>query len=360
MKYYAYLLGAVALVLSFATGARAQEQAGSIQGSVKDASGAVLPGVTIEARSPAAVGVSVAVSDERGGYRFPALPPGRWELTASLAGFAPKKLSDVDLLLGQTLKIDIALSLAGVSEAVQVTGESPLIDVKQNAASASITKDIIDRIPRGRDFTTVVTSAPGTNDESRAGGLQIDGSSGSENRFIVDGMDTTNLRTGVSGRTVYTDFLSEVQVKSSGYAAEYGGATGGVISAITKSGSNNFRGSAGSYYRNNHFQSAPRKSWRINPFTDCTLNTCTGTPEFVATPDTQFANWNPIGDIGGPALQNHAWFYFGTSYNRTDNERTTTFRNSPAPYVTKTMTTWSDAQYYNWVCVRDRETRLRP
>jgi len=348
MNRHARFFGMLALVLLLAPVASAQEQTGSIQGVVKDTSGAVLPGVTIEARSPSIVGVSVTTSDERGAYRFPALSPGHYEVVATLPGFSAKTFSGVELLLGQALKIDIAMSVAGVSEAVQVTGESPLIDVKQNAASASITKDIIDRIPRGRDFTTVVTSAPGTNDESRAGGLQIDGSSGSENRFIIDGMDTTNLRTGVSGRTVFTDFLAEVQVKSSGYAAEYGGATGGVISAITKSGSNAFRGSAGSYYRNDNMQSAPRKGWRINPFTDCTQNTCSGTPEFVATPDTSFDNWNPIGDLGGPILKDRAWFYFGTSYNRTDNERTTTFRNSPPPYATKTMTTWSDAKYFNW------------
>ena len=68
-------------------------------------------------------------------------------------------------------------------------------------------------------------------------------------------------------------------------------------------------------------QAAPRKGWRINPFTDCTANTCSGTPEFVATPDTKFANWNPIGDIGGPIFQNRAWFYGGISYDRTDNDR---------------------------------------
>ena len=86
--------------------------------------------------------------------------------------------------------------VSGVSETIQITAESPLIDVKQNAAAATISSDIIDRIPKGRDWTSVVTTAPGANSESRAGGLQIDGSSGSENRFIVDGMDRTNLRTG--------------------------------------------------------------------------------------------------------------------------------------------------------------------
>jgi hypothetical protein len=329
----------------------AQEQSGSIEGTVKDASGAVLPGVILEARSPSVVGVSSAVTDRSGVYRFPALPSGTYELTAKLAGFTDKKVADVQLLLGQLLKLDVTMTLASVSEAVQVTAESPLIDVKQNAAAASITKDVMDRIPKGRDFTSVVTSAPGTNDESRAGGYQIDGSSGSENRFIIDGMDSTSLRTGVSQKTVYTDFLQEVQVKSSGYAAEYGGSTGGVISAITKSGSNSFHGSGGTYYRNQLMQGAIRKGWRINPFTDCTQNTCTGTPEFVGTPDTAFDNWSPVGDIGGPVFKNKLWFYLGLSYNRTDNERTTTFRNSapvPGPYVTKTMTSWSDNKYYNW------------
>jgi hypothetical protein len=348
MKRYASIVYILVLLLLSAAGpAFAQEQGGSIQGVVKDTSGAVLPGVTIEARSPSVVGVNTVVTDETGSYRFPALPPGRYDITARLTGFGDKTQTGVELLLGQVLKIDLALGLAGVAESVSVTAESPIIDVKQNAAAASITKDILERIPKGRDFTSALASAPGTNEEARAGGLQIDGSSGSENRFVVDGMDTTNMRSGTSGKTVFTEFLSEIQVKSSGYAAEYGGATGGVISAISKTGSNVYHGFLGTYFRNDKMQSAPRKAWRINPFTDCTQNTCSGTPEFVATPDTTFDNWNPIGDFGGPILRDRAWVYFGTSYNRTDNERETTFRNSPAPYTTKTMTSWSDATYYN-------------
>jgi hypothetical protein len=358
MKTGAAVCG-ILLMLSLAMPVSAQETRGSIEGVVKDTSGAVLPGVTVEARSPSLVGVSSVVSDANGIYRFPALAPGVYEVTAALNGFQTSKVADIQLQIGQILKIDFPLQVAGLSESVSVSAESPLIDVKQNAAAATITNEIIDRIPKGRDWTSVVTTAPGVNDESRAGGFQIDGSSGSENRFIVDGMDRTNIRTGTSNAqnansTVLTDFLQEVQVKSSGYAAEYGGSTGGVISAITKSGSNQYRGSVGTYYRNEGMQSAPRKGWRINPFTDCAAVTCTGTPEFVATPDTAFDNWNPIGDLGGPVLHDKVWFYFGASYNRTDNERTTTFRNSLDPLrpalapVTKTMTSWSESSYYNW------------
>ena len=351
-------------VVLYALPVHAQEQSGTILGVVKDTSGAVLPGVTVEVRSAALVGASTAISEADGSYRFPALPPGTYEVTAKLQGFADKRLPEVQLALGQVLKIDLPMAVGGVAETVTISAESPLIDVKQNAAAATISKEVIDRIPKGRDWTSVIATAPGANSESRAGGFQIDGSSGSENRFIVDGMDRTNLRTGTSdaqngNATVLVDFLEQVQVKSSGYAAEYGGATGGVISAITKSGSNQFRGSLGTYYRNNDMQSAPRAGWRINPFSDC--STCTGVPEFLSTPDTSFDNWNPLGDLGGPVLQDRLWFYLGASYNRTDNQRTTTFRNSPAPYVTKDMSSWSDANYYNWngTTQLSRDLRLR-
>src|SRR5262249_35161804 len=151
-----------------------------------------------------------------------------YELTASFRGFSAKKVSNVLLQLGQTLKIDLQLSVAEASTQVAVVAEAPILDVRLNVAMATISLDIMERIPKGRDFTSVVTTAPGVNDEARAGGLQIDGSSGSENRFIIDGMDTTNLRTGVSSKTLYYDFVQEIQVKSSGYSAEFGGSTGGV------------------------------------------------------------------------------------------------------------------------------------
>src|SRR5215510_11292370 len=105
-----------------------QEQRGSIEGVVKDSSGAVLPGVTVDAKSPAMVGVASAVSDTSGVYRFPSLPPGRYELTATLQGFTTAKVPAVQLELGQVLKVGIVLALGTFSESIQVKGESPLID----------------------------------------------------------------------------------------------------------------------------------------------------------------------------------------------------------------------------------------
>jgi hypothetical protein len=333
----------VLLVLWGSSWAFAQEQGGSIQGIVRDSSGGVLPGVTIEARSPSVVGVSSTLTDSRGEYRFPALPSGTYEITATLQGFATKKLSDTLLQLGQILRVDVTMQVAALSESVVVTGESPVIDVKQNAAAASITREIIDLLPKGRarDFTNMATLAPGANDESKSGGIQIDGSSGSENRYIVDGVDTTALRNGVSNKTVYSDFIQEVQVKSSGYAAEFGGSTGGVISAITKSGSNTYHGSLGTYFKSNDLLGASRSFWRINTFDDRTA-------EFVTNRDDQQSIWSPIGDLGGPLLHDKLWFYVGSTYDHTGNERTATFRSSPTPFATRTFNWWSSSNYLNW------------
>ena len=320
MKRTASLFGVLALVLLLAPVASAQETRGSIQGAVKDTSGAVLPGVTVEARTANGSGTLTTVTDAGGVYRFPSLAPGVYEVTASLTGFGPRKVEDIQLLLGQILKVDFALSVAGMSETVQVSAESPLIDVRQNAAAVSIQADIIDRIPKGRNFTSVITTAPGTNQETKAGGLQIDGASGSENRYVIDGLDTTSLRTGVSQKTLLTDFVSEVQVKSSGYNAEYRAATGGVINAITKSGTNGYRGDFGTYYSNDDWAGKVRPSLRLNPANQ-TLS------EYTTTPRDPAYSVDLIADLGGPIFRDRAWFFvgYGPQYGR--QKRTVTFNS---------------------------------
>jgi hypothetical protein len=346
------------LALLWAMPAVAQEQSGAIEGVIKDPSGAVLPGVTVEARSPQVVGVSTTVTDARGVYRFPALPPGNYEITASLPGFATAKNQAI-LSLGQLLRVEITLKMAGVAETVQVTGESPLIDVKQNASFATIERATIEKIPKGRDFTSVVTTAPGTNNESYAGGIQIDGASGSENRFIVDGMDTTNMRSGVSAKGVQVDFIQEVQVKSSGYNAEFGGATGGVINAVSKSGSNSYHGGVGTYYTGNAWRGEIRPSWRINPWTDSGGSFPGDLEQVKGRDDDKWNNWNPVGDFGGPAIKDKLWYYAGISYNRNDNSRTAKFIYGNPVGATRTFDWYSWQQYFNWNATTQLGSNIR-
>jgi outer membrane receptor protein involved in Fe transport len=344
--------GCLSLLALLATPpAEAQETRGSIEGVVKDSTGAGLPGATVEARSPSLVGVAAAVSDETGRYRFPSLSPGIYQVTASMSGFQSFKVENVRLELGQILRVELSLSLAGVSENVQVVAESPIIDVKQNAAVGSVTSELIERIPRGRNFTDLVQSAPGATPERKSGGIQIDGASGSENRFIIDGMDTTNLRTGVSQTDAVVDFIAEVQVKSSGYNAEYRATTGGVISAITKSGGNSFHGSAGTYYSNEAWSGARRPVLRSNP-ADITK------AEYLTRPRDKQYQVDPVADIGGPIFRDRVWFFAGYSHQRIDSERAVTFTQNGTSMV---IPNDRDRTYlnYNVTTQITRDSRLK-
>jgi outer membrane receptor protein involved in Fe transport len=307
-------------LLAIGGNALAQDRSGSINGTVRDSSGAVLPGATVQATSPALVGVQTAVSDSQGTYRFPALTPGVYEVTVQLQGFTTQKTPNVRLALGQTLRVDFGLDVATLAETVQVTAESPVIDVKQNAAISTITAELIERIPTGRDFTDLIRTAPGTQQE-RKSGIQIDGAGSSEHRYVIDGMDTTGIRTGVSGQEMPVDFMQEVQVKSSGYNAEFRATTGGVISAITKTGSNAWRGRAGYYYRSNGLNGAVRPSLRLNPVDQTKA-------EYVTTPDDKDEHHEPTLELGGPIVRNRAWFFLGMAPDIQRQSRTVTFRTN--------------------------------
>jgi hypothetical protein len=311
----------------FTAPAWAQEQRGSIEGLVKDSQGAVLPGANVVVKGPALPAGTTTVSDASGYFRFPGLPTGRYEVTAELQGFTPAKVENVDVFLGQIKKIDLTLNVGALTETVQVTAESPLIDVKQNAAFANIRADLIDKLPRGRDFTSIVTIAPGANSETKLGGISIDGASGAENVYVVDGINTTSIRTGQSSKGLITDFVEEVQVKSSGYNAEFGGAMGGVINVITKSGSNAFHGDFGTYYSGNNMNGSVRPTLRLNPSNN-------NIAEYITYPDDDLSRWEPGGTLGGPVLTNRAWFFAGYIPSLQTQERTAPF-NSNGTTATK-------------------------
>ena len=311
--------------------ATAQEQRGSIEGTVRDTSGAVLPGVSVEAKAENGAAVTT-VSDASGTFRFPSVAPGTYTLTATLGGFAPKSQRDVRVGFGQIKKVDFAMALQGVSESVQVNAESPLVDVRQTARQTNIRAEQVELMPKGRDFTSLVTQAPGANQENKLGGLSIDGASAGENRYIIDGIETTNLQSGISGKSVIADFVEEVQVKSSGYMAEFGGATGGVINVVTKSGTNAWRG-------NVLFNWEGDKLSGGNVPATGNLTVGTGVPtlrqnltnsdiaEYVTYPKDKENRFEPGFALGGPIVESRAWFFGAyqpalSNIERTVNGRT--------------------------------------
>ena len=324
-------LSALLCALLFAWPAVAQEQRGSIEGVVKDSSGAVLPGVTVEARS-AGGGVLSTTSDGTGQFRFPSVLPGVYEVSATLSSFKPAKVADLRVQLGSIKTVDFTLALASVTEQVTVTAESPIVDVKQSARSTNIRAEQVDLLPHGRDFTTMVTQAPGANQESRSGGIMIDGASASENRYVVDGMETTNMINGTSAKSVLADFIEEVQVKSTGYPAEYGGSTGGVINVITKSGTNRFSGNVLGYWQGDRTTGANNPTLRLL-LADSTKD------QYITFPEDKQDRLEPGGAIGGPIMKDRMWFFGAYQPATTKTTRTVNATTSGNPNGTPSTTT---------------------
>jgi len=315
-KHLTILLAVLFLSASFNY---AQEQTGQIIGKVKDNEGSPLPGVTIEARSPSQVGTSTAVTDQIGRYRLLALTPGTYSIVFAIPGFQTLRREGILVRLGKIFNLDITLSQAAIEEAVTVIGESPVVDIKKSATAVNIGREMFDKLPRGRDFTSVVTvTTGGVNDEPMLGGTSMDGSSGSENMFFIDGTDTTHIYSGTSNQQVLFEFVEEVQVKSSGYAAEYGGSMGGVINVITRSGGNEFHGEAVLYYRSDELQGPRRPDIRLNPF-DYTI------AEYITYPEDSWYRYDVGFGLGGYIFKDRLWFYGSILPRYTKTSRTVEF-----------------------------------
>ena len=319
------------LVLLTAVGLLAQEQTSAIEGTVMDQSGAPLAGVTVEAVSNKGNRFSTQ-SDSGGRYRFPSIPPGVYTVTATLSGMETATLRNIEARLGESPKAEVRMRVGGMSEAITVSAEAPLVDVTSSAASTSIRAEVFEQLPRGRDFASVVTFAPSANQNSKTGGISIDGASGAENRYIMDGVDTTNPQTGVQGKTLVTEFVDEVQVKSAGYAAEFGGSTGGVINVITKTGTNDFKGTVGANYTETSwagegsYASTTNPNLNRGPILQINLGS-TGFEQFRPRADDS-TTLEPSFTLGGPILRDRLWFYGGWEPWVQDITRTVTFTST--------------------------------
>jgi hypothetical protein len=292
----------VALLLSLITvvavGAFAQTSTtGSIEGTVKQA-GTMLPGVTVEVRSANLQGVRTDVTDANGNFRFTLLPPGDYNLTATLSGFNTVKQQNIHVGLNRTVTLDVALSSA-VQETITVTGAAPVVDVTSAASGANITAQTLQTLPIARNFTAGAQVAPGTATQTGngqgAGQITVYGSSGSENEYIIDGLNTTGVSHGLNVKNVNMEFIQEEEVMTGGLPAEYGRMTGGAINAITKSGSNEFHGDAFGYTAGGGLRSKPTYSSQV-PQTSTTISDTSQQYDFGA-------------NLGGFIMKDRLWFF---------------------------------------------------
>ena len=158
-----------------------------------------------------------------------------------------------------------------LTETVQVTAEAaPLVDTRSTLISHNVTAEEFDRMPKGRSFQSIALTAPSVNPGEIEGGIQVNGASGAENAFTVDGVVTNSLVNGQSRQNTVFEYLQEVQVKTSGISAEYGGALGGVVSAVTKSGGNMFHGEGHYFFEGSALRAAPVERLVLDPVGDKT------------------------------------------------------------------------------------------
>jgi len=299
-----------------ASAATAQERFGGIAGVVTDSSQAPVPGVTITATNKQTGATRVVVSGSDGTYRIPDLEPGRYTVSVELAGFQKVQADDVLVLLGRTADFPATLKVGGVTEVITVSSDTKTqVDLRSTTVAHNVTAEEFDRMPKTRSFQGIALTSPGVNQGDIEGGFQVNGASGAENSFTVDGVNTNSLLYGSSRQDTQFEYLQEVQVKTGGIAAEYGGALGGVISAVTKSGGNRFTGEGHYYYSGSGMSAKPVSRLQLSPLDDTTV--------LNVQDDKQKDNRNEAGgSIGGPIMKDHLFFFGSVSprfIRRTNN-----------------------------------------
>lgn len=295
MKSNVVLSATVLLALGLASLAAGQATtSGSLVGTVVDIQGGVLPGVTVTVSSPTLVaGKLVAVTDARGVFRFPSLPVGVYVLEAELSGFKAVRQENLRVGLGQELALRLTMELGGIAEEITVTAESPLVSVVSNTVSTNLDQDFLLRQPLSRSFNALMSYAPGVNNLQAYGGTE-----GRQNAYTLDGVDVSNPASGTYWLLPSVDWLQEVQVSGLGANAEFGGYTGGVFNAVTKSGGNQLTGDVTAYYTAERFVSD---------------NTGKGTKPEFSYRDLSVS-------VGGAITRDRLWYFL--SGNAVEDKRT--------------------------------------
>jgi hypothetical protein len=296
-----------ALICLTAGLANAQERFGGLAGTVTDSTKAAVPGATVTVTNLGTQAQRVVVSGGDGTYRIPDLDPGRYTVSFELDTFQKVVLDEVQVLLGRTVGVDAELRPGVLTETVNVTADAAKqLDLTKVTLSHNITAEEFDRLPKGRSFQSLALTSPGVNTGELEGGLQVNGASAAENSFTVDGVAINSLIYGNSRQNTVFEYLQEVQVKTGGIDAEYGGALGGVISAVTKSGGNLFTGETHYYYAGSGLSAQPVKRLVLDP------NNLTTVGYFQ---DTKQPNHQSEfgGSLGGPIVRDKLFFFGSVS-----------------------------------------------
>ena len=292
----------VLVLLASSLFAQSQATTGNIEGRVVDPNGAAVPGVTVTATNQETALAKSAETDSEGIYQIIFLPPGKYRVTSTAAkGFAAGDFSNVIVTVGGKTPLDIQLQVGATTTMVDVAAEGQIVETTRSSVASTINDRAIQNLPvNGRNFLDFATLTPGVvREPTRTGDLTVGGQKGTLNSLQVDGTDNNNTFFGQSfGRTgtrppyqFSEESVQEFQVNQNGFSAEFGRAGGAVINVVTKSGTNQWHGSAFEYFRDESLNS----------------NTPILTARGAKRPKSQINQFG--GTVGGPIKHDRAFFF---------------------------------------------------
>jgi hypothetical protein len=293
------------LLLPVAATAQTTTTGADLVGTVRDASGGVLPGATVTVVNLDTNATRSTTTDGEGRFRVAALPPGRYRVTTELAAFKPSTRDEIRLMVGQTVESDFSLGLGAQAERVTVTTDAPLVEASRTAISTVVDEDQIDQLPiNGRNFVSFSIITPGVTTDrtpqqgaSATSGLSFGGQRARSNNIMVDGYDNNDPVVGAIRAVFSQEAVREFQVLTNSYSAEFGRASGGVVNIVTKSGTNQLMGNAFAYFRDDALNAQDHFE-RFNVFGDPI--------ERDKAPYRQ-SQWG--GTLGGPIRRDRTFFF---------------------------------------------------
>lgn len=285
---------ALAMALGGST-AHAQISTGTVNGAVTDDTGAVLPGVTVTAKNLGTGLIRTVASNEAGRYQISGLPPGPYSVTAELQGFATVLRAQVSVAVGSTVDIDIVMKLATVQETVTVTGEAPLVESTKTSLSSVVSQAALEALPSKNrqylDFALLLPTSVESVSAVQGTGAVIGGARSKEGTLLVDGFYNLDEGFTMPKQRHSQDTIQEFQLVTFGGAAEYGRAIGGVINAVTKSGTNTVSGTGYGFFRATG------------------LNAQAVEERLRGVPKSDYDRQQWGGSVGGPIKQNRTFFF---------------------------------------------------
>ena len=306
-----HFIGAVFVALLSCASALAQQTTGTVSGRIVDQQGAAMPGVSVTAKAPATGFTRTETTDAEGLYRLNALPVGVYEITAELQGFATMSQKNVEVNIGQSTTVDLAMRVAQVAETVNVTASTPLVETTNSAVGAVVDVRRIETLPlNGRQFANLAATVPGVGlgfhsdpTKSTQYAPQINGGAGRNVNYQIDGGDNNDDTVGGLLQQFPLEALQEFNFITQRFKAEYGRSNGGVLNVVTKSGTNTPSGSFFEFFR------------------DRSMNAQTETEKLNSVDKQDYRRNQFGGSFGGPIAKDKAHFFVALERTQQDTNQ---------------------------------------